>query len=47
MIVKNQQQNQTTSIIAINNDAVYFLKIGELNESYSLLSKAIALLYKI
>jgi tetratricopeptide (TPR) repeat protein len=43
MLVK-EQQNQATSIIAINNDAVYYFKIGELNESYSLLSEAIATL---
>jgi hypothetical protein len=38
------QPNQTASLIATNNDAVVYLKMGDLNESYSLLSEAVATL---
>jgi hypothetical protein len=34
--------NQTVSLIDTNNDAIVYLKMGELNESYSLLSEAVA-----
>jgi hypothetical protein len=46
MMVK-EQSNQTASLIATNNDAIVYLKMGELNESYSLLSKAVATLQKM
>jgi hypothetical protein len=36
--------NQTASLIATNNDAIVYFKMGELNESYSLLSEAVAAL---
>jgi tetratricopeptide (TPR) repeat protein len=39
-----EHQNQTASLIASNNDAVVYLEMGELNESYSLLSEAVAAL---
>jgi hypothetical protein len=42
-----KQPNQTVSLIATNNDAIAYLKIGELNESYSLLSEAVATLQKL
>jgi hypothetical protein len=38
------QSNQTASLIAINNDAVVYLKMGDLIESYSLLLEAVATL---
>ena len=38
----NQQPSQIAySLITTNNDAVVYLKMGELNESYSLLSEAV------
>jgi hypothetical protein len=37
-----EQPNQTASLIATNNNAIVYLKMGELNESYSLLSEAVA-----
>ena len=40
-------QDQTASLIATNNDAIAYLKMGELNESYSLLSEAVATLQKL
>ena len=44
----NQQPNQTAySLIVTNNDAVVYLKMGELNESYSLLSEAVDTLQKM
>jgi hypothetical protein len=42
-----EQPNQTTFLIATNNDAVVYLKMGEMNESYSLLSEAVATLEKM
>jgi tetratricopeptide (TPR) repeat protein len=42
-----KQLNQTASLISDNNDAITYLKMGELNESYSLLSEAAATLQKI
>ena len=42
-----KQPNQTASLIAINNDAIAYLKMGELNESYSLLSEAVATLQNL
>jgi tetratricopeptide (TPR) repeat protein len=39
--------DQTASLIANNNDAIAYLKMGELNESYSLLSEAIVALQKL
>jgi tetratricopeptide (TPR) repeat protein len=42
-----KQPNQTVSLIASNNDAITHLKMGELNESYSLLSEAVASLQKM
>jgi tetratricopeptide (TPR) repeat protein len=42
-----KQRNQTASLIATNNDAIAYLKMGELNESYSLLSEAVATLQKM
>jgi tetratricopeptide (TPR) repeat protein len=42
-----KQQDQTASLIAINNDAIAYLKMGELNESHSLLSEAVATLQKL
>jgi tetratricopeptide (TPR) repeat protein len=41
------QRNQTASLIAANNDAIAYLKMGDLNESYSLLSEAVATLQKL
>jgi tetratricopeptide (TPR) repeat protein len=38
------QSNQTASLISTNNDAVAYLNMGELNESYSLLLEAVATL---
>jgi hypothetical protein len=37
----NMKPNQKTSLIATNNDAVVYLQMGELNESYSLLPEAV------
>jgi tetratricopeptide (TPR) repeat protein len=42
-----ERPNQTASLIATNNDAVVYLSMGELNESYSLLSEAVATLQKM
>jgi tetratricopeptide (TPR) repeat protein len=43
-----KQPNQTASlIIATNNDAIIYLQMGELNESYSLLSEAVTNLKKM
>ena len=43
----NQQPSQIAySLITTNNDAVVYLKMGELNESYSLLLEAVATLQK-
>jgi hypothetical protein len=42
-----KQPNQTASLIAANNDATAYLMMGELNESYSLLSEAVADLQKM
>jgi hypothetical protein len=42
-----KQPNQTASLIAINNDAINYLKMGELDESYSLLSEAVATLQRM
>ena len=43
-----KQPNQTASLmIATNNDAIAYLNMGELNESYSLLSEAVATLQKM
>ena len=42
-----KQSNQTASLIATNNDAITYLSMGELNESYSLLSEAVATLQKM
>jgi tetratricopeptide (TPR) repeat protein len=39
-----KQPNQTASLISDNNDAIAYLNMGELNESYSLLSEAVATL---
>jgi tetratricopeptide (TPR) repeat protein len=39
-----KQPNHTASLISDNNDAVIYLQMGELNESYSLLSEAVATL---
>jgi hypothetical protein len=39
-----EQPNQTASLIATNNDAVIYLQMGQLDESYSLLSEAVATL---
>jgi tetratricopeptide (TPR) repeat protein len=41
------QPNQTASLIATNNDAIAYLKMGDLNESYLLLSEAVATLQKL
>jgi tetratricopeptide (TPR) repeat protein len=41
------QRNQIASLITTNNDAIAYLRMGELNESYSLLSEAVANLQKI
>ena len=41
------QPNKTASLIATNNDAIAYLKMGDLNESYSLLSEAVATLQKL
>jgi tetratricopeptide (TPR) repeat protein len=38
------EPDQTASLIATNNDAIAYLKMGELNESYALLSEAVATL---
>jgi hypothetical protein len=42
-----KQPNQTASLIAINNDAIVYLMMGELKESYSLLSEAASTLQKM
>ena len=42
-----KQPNKTASLAALNNDAIAYLKMGELNESYSLLSGAVATLQEI
>jgi hypothetical protein len=42
-----ERSNQTASLIATNNNAIVYLKMGELNESYSLLSKAVATLQNV
>jgi hypothetical protein len=42
-----KQPNQTASLIATNNIAIVYIQIGELNESYSLLSEAVTNLQKI
>jgi tetratricopeptide (TPR) repeat protein len=39
-----EQPNQTASLISDNNDAVTYLQMGQLDESYSLLSEAVATL---
>jgi hypothetical protein len=39
-----EQPNQAASLIVKNNDAVIYLQMGELNESYSLLFEAVAIL---
>jgi hypothetical protein len=39
-----EQPNQTASLIATNNDAVIYLQMGQLDESYSLISEAVATL---
>ena len=43
------QPNQASSLNAVanNNDAIAYLKMGDLNESYSLLSEAVATLQKL
>jgi tetratricopeptide (TPR) repeat protein len=41
------QRNQTAALIATNNDAIAYLRMGELNESYSLLSEAVTNLQKM
>ena len=41
------EPNQTASLIAVNNDSIAYLKMGELNESYSLLSEAVATLQNL
>jgi hypothetical protein len=43
-MVKEQQPNQTASLIATNNDAVIHLQMGQLDESHSLISEAVATL---
>jgi tetratricopeptide (TPR) repeat protein len=48
MVVQKQQlPNQTADLIATNNDAIAYLKMGELNSSYSLLTEAVATLEKL
>jgi tetratricopeptide (TPR) repeat protein len=42
-----KQPDQTVSLIAANNDAIVYLKMGELEESYSVLSEAVATLQKL
>jgi hypothetical protein len=42
-----KQPNQTASLIATNNDAIAYLMMGELNESYSLLLEAVTTLQKM
>jgi hypothetical protein len=39
-----EQPNQTASLIATNNGAVIYLQMGQLDESYSLISEAVATL---
>jgi hypothetical protein len=39
-----KQPNQAASLIATNNDAVIYLQMGQLDESYSLISEAVATL---
>jgi hypothetical protein len=39
-----EQPIQTASLIATNNDAVIYLQMGQLDESYSLISEAVATL---
>jgi tetratricopeptide (TPR) repeat protein len=47
MVKKQPAKQIACSLIAINNDAIAYLKMGELNESYSLLSEAVASLQKL
>jgi tetratricopeptide (TPR) repeat protein len=42
-----REPNQTASLITTNNDAIAYLQMGELNESYSLLSEAVTNLQKM
>ncbi len=42
-----KQPKQIASLISDNNDAVIYLQMGELNESYSLLLEAVATLHKM
>ena len=42
-----KEQDQTASFIATNNDAIAYLKMGELKEAYSLLSETVATLQKL
>jgi tetratricopeptide (TPR) repeat protein len=42
-----KEPDQTASLIAINNDGIAYLKMGDLNESYSVLSEAVATLQKL
>jgi tetratricopeptide (TPR) repeat protein len=46
-MVKQELDQQTAILIATNNVAIACLKMGELNESYSLLSEAIVALQKL
>jgi tetratricopeptide (TPR) repeat protein len=46
-MVKKELDQTACSLIATNNDAIAYLKRGELNESYSLLSEAIAALQQL
>jgi tetratricopeptide (TPR) repeat protein len=41
------QQNKIASLIATNNDAIAYLRMGELDEAYSLLSEAVTNLQKM
>jgi len=45
--MNKKQANQIASLIGTNNDAITYLSMGELNESYSLLSEAVATLQKM
>jgi tetratricopeptide (TPR) repeat protein len=48
MVVKKQPGKQTTrSLILTNNDAIAYLRMGELDESYLLLSEAVASLQNL
>lgn len=42
-----RKPDQTASLIAANNDAIAYLKMGDLNESYSVLSEAVATMQKL